>query len=55
MAKRLSQEAGKGFRRHLAHTHGELAVADAAEPAYMAVDRNVVGWVGEDEVGALAL
>ena len=35
--------------------HGELAMADAAEPADVAVDRDIVGRVGEDEIGALAL
>ena len=54
MAKRLSKEPVKAPSTSR-HAHGELAMADAAEPADMAVDRNVVGWVGEDEVGTLAL
>ena len=47
------KKAGELGRGHLPDAHGELAVADAPEPADMAVDRHVVGRIGEDEVGAL--
>jgi hypothetical protein len=50
MPERLLQEAGEGFGRHLADPHGELAMADPAKPRDMAVDRHVVGRVGEDEI-----
>ena len=40
---------------HLAGGQGELAVLDRAEPADMAVDRHVVGRVGEDQVDRLAV
>ena len=49
------RKAVKASARHLAGTHGELAMADAAEAADMAIDRDVVGRVGEHEIGALAL
>ncbi len=55
MAEGLAQEPREGFRRHLADPHGERAVANAAEAADMAIDRDVVGRVGKHEVGALAL
>ena len=41
--------------RHLARGHGELAMADLAEPAHVAFDRDIVGRVGEDHLGLLAV
>src|SRR5262249_18708073 len=51
MSERTLQEAGEGGDRHLAGPHGEFAMADTAESGHMPVDWNVVGWIGEDEVG----
>lgn len=33
--------------------HGELTMANAAEPADVSIDGNVVGRISEDQVGAL--
>ena len=44
----------KASLRHLAGAHRELAMADPAGAADMAVDRHIVGRVGEDQVDALA-
>src|SRR5215216_6305905 len=50
MADRLCQELRERLRRHLAGSHGELAMTHPAKPADMTVDRHVVGWVREDEI-----
>ncbi len=55
MAERLLQEGGESGRGHLARSHGELAVADPAKPADMAVNGKVVGRVGEHQVRMVAL
>lgn len=55
MTERRLQKRREGLPRHLADAHGELAMADAAEPADMPIDRNVVRWIGEEEVGTLTL
>ena len=55
MAERLAQKGREALARHLADAHGELAMADAPEPADMAIDGDVVGRVGEDEIGAGAV
>src|SRR5690348_14581018 len=47
----LAKEGSKGLRRHLASAHRKLAMASAAQAADMAIDRHVVGRVGEDQVG----
>jgi hypothetical protein len=52
MSERALQEAGEGRDRHLAGPHGEFAMADTAESGRMPVDRDVVGWIGEDEVSS---
>lgn len=41
--------------RHLAGSHGELAVPNAPQPTHMAIDGNVVGRISEDEIHPLAL
>jgi hypothetical protein len=51
----LLQERCEGRRGHLADAHCELAMAHPAKPAYMAVDRHVVGRIREQEIRALAL
>ena len=53
-SKTVAEEGGELGLAHLAGSHGELAVADPPEPADMAVDRHVVGRVGEDESPPLA-
>jgi hypothetical protein len=55
MTKGRLQECGEGLLRHLAGAHGELAMADAAKPANMTIDRNVIWRIREDEIGALGL
>ena len=35
--------------RHLAGSHGELAVPNAPQSTHMAIDGNVVGRIGEDD------
>ena len=54
IAERLLQEAGELLPAHLARGEGEVAMVDGAETADMAVDRHVVGRVGEDEVCRLS-
>ena len=49
------EEACEGLPRHFAGPHGELAMADTTEATHVSVDRNVVGRIGEDEIGTLAL
>ncbi len=39
---------------HFARGHGEFAMADTAKPGDVAVDGDVVGRIGEDQIGALA-
>jgi len=36
-------------------SHGKLAMADTTKATHVSIDRNVVGRIGEDEVGTLAL
>ena len=55
VAEGLGEEAGELRPAHLAGGKGELAVLDRAEPADVAVDLHVVGWIGEDEVGPSAV
>src|SRR6202162_1486017 len=50
----LRQERREGPLVHLARGHGELAMMDGAETAGMAVNRHVVGRVGEAPRGPLA-
>ena len=50
----LLQKRGERLGAHLPGGHGELAVFDAAQPAGMSVDRDVVGRIGEDQAGLLA-
>ena len=42
------QKLGEGLRRHLASRHHELPMTNLAEARDVAVDRDVVGRVGED-------
>ena len=51
MPERDLQKVRKGFARHLSGPHRKFAMTDTAETANMAVDRNVVGRVGEDQIG----
>ena len=48
----VCRKAVNGLARHFAGPHGELAMADAAEPAHVSIDRNIVGRISEDEIGA---
>jgi len=48
------EEAGEGRSVHLANTHGEVAVADAPGAAHMAIDRQIVRRVAEDQSDVLA-
>src|SRR5690606_28486155 len=41
--------------RHVSRSHGELAVADLAKTADMAVDGHVIGRVGEDQLRLAAV
>src|SRR5688500_15684125 len=49
----LTQEPGEGLRRHLARSHGELAMAGLAQTADVAVNRHVIGRVGKDQIRPL--
>ena len=49
--KAVRQEGGELGPRHLARGHGELAVLDLAGVPDMAVDRHVVGRIGEHHPG----
>ena len=59
----VRSEIGKGRRqkdceliaRHLARRHRKFAMADFAEAADVAFDRDVVGRIGEDHLGLLAV
>ena len=53
--ERTAQERGELGLVHLAHGHRELAMADGAEPADVAVDRHIVGRVGEDHCSTIVL
>src|SRR3569833_565548 len=55
MGARREQEGGELRLRHLAGRHGELAVLDGAVAADVVLDRDVVGWIGEDDVGLFVL
>src|SRR4051812_39899267 len=44
----------QNVRRHLACRHRELAMAHLTDPAHVAIDRHIVGRIGEDQVGRLA-
>src|SRR5262249_12767533 len=49
----IDKESGEGPSVHFADTHGKVTVADAPGPAHMAIDRNIVRRVGEDQSGYL--
>ncbi len=49
----LLQELDELRRAHLAARHGELAMANGPEPTDMALDRHVVGRIGEHHRGNL--
>src|SRR5262245_37367635 len=49
------QESGEFGARHLAGGHRKLAVTDLTEPTHMAVDRKIIGRVGENHFGLVAL
>jgi hypothetical protein len=53
IAEGVSQEDRKLLPAHFAACECELAVADGAEPAHVAVDRHVVRRIGEYEVRPL--
>ena len=55
MAERGLQERRERLLAHLAGGHRELAVLGLAEPADVAIDRHVVGRIGEDRVDPGAL
>ena len=48
------QEIRKPFRSHFAARHGELTMADVAKTANIAIDRKVIRWVGENDLGLFA-
>ncbi len=50
----VGEEADERGLGHLARRHGELAVAHLARAADVAIDRHIVGRIGEDEVDPLA-
>ena len=50
----MGQEGGELSFAHLAARKGEFAVLDRAQAADIAVDRDIVGWIGEDEVSSFA-
>jgi hypothetical protein len=53
VAERLAQECGERLGRHLTRCHGELAMAGLAQAADVTVNRDIIGWVGEDQVRTL--
>ena len=55
MAERGREEGREGVPAHLAGREGELPVLGRAEAGDVAVDRHVVGRVGEDGVDRLAV
>jgi hypothetical protein len=55
MTERQLEEAREGLPRHLAGPHGELAMADTPEATHVSLNRNIVGRIGEDEIGTLTL
>ena len=55
MTERCLQEPREGLPRHLAGPHGELAMADAAEPHTCPSIGNIERGIGENEIGALIL
>jgi len=46
----IDQEARELIFIHLAHAHREVAVADAPGATDVAVDRNIVWWIGTDQI-----
>jgi hypothetical protein len=52
-AEGLFQKGRKFCRGHLSNAHGEFPMANAARATDVAVDGDVVGRVGKDQVGAL--
>ena len=53
ITQRLAEERREGLGRHLTRCHGELAMAGLAQAADVTVNRDVIGWVGEDLVRTL--
>jgi hypothetical protein len=49
------QERNELVARHLARGHRKLPMPDLAQPAHVASDRDVIGRIGEDHFGLLAL
>jgi hypothetical protein len=54
LAKAKDKNAVNLITRHLTRRHRKLAMADFAEPADVAIDCHVVGWVSEDHLRPLA-
>ena len=50
--QRLSEESGELRLAHLAAGKGEFVVLDRTQATDVAVDRNVVGRIGEHQIGA---
>jgi hypothetical protein len=48
-----AEKSGERGFVHLARSHRKRTMVDCAEAARMALDRHVVGWVGEDHGGAV--
>src|SRR5260370_374532 len=55
MTERQLEEAREGLSRHLTDPPRELTMTDPTEATNMAVNRNGVGRIREDEIGELAL
>jgi hypothetical protein len=52
---RLAEKPGKLGRVHLARCHSKLSVMDLAEPGGMPVDDDIVGRIGNQEIGFCAV
>src|SRR5215216_7443480 len=46
----IDQKARKLVFVHFAHAHREVPVADAPRATDVAVDRNIVWWIGTDQI-----
>ena len=55
VAQRVSEERDELILRHLARSKGELAMLNRAKAANIAIVRDVLRRIGEDEIGARSI
>ena len=55
MPEKRRQERGKLGFRHLAGRHRKFLVTDLAKAGHIAVDADIERWVGQDQIGGLAV